>query len=763
MKNNLIKSISVLGLAAFTGALAFAMQVPPAKDVTVHLFEWKWTDIQNECAFLESKGYGAIQVSPPNEHAVISTNTEQYPWWQRYQPVSYELSRSRSGTAGEFQQMVETCWQDHGVKVYVDAIINHMAGDSGTGSNGTQFGNLNYRLFNDDEPVVFSKDDFHPWCRIDWDQTLISAEEIQNCWIAEGGLPDLATENSDVRDKIIRYFNSLIDMGVAGFRIDAAKHVKASELDSIYSGMNDLRSDADWFAANQRPVVYQEVIGGGPNEGVGIDDFMFVVRGQEMKVTEFSYGKRIGEKFRNDGNGTLSDYLRYEFPIAGSGWGLVDSSYAVVFTDNHDNQRGHGNGYWTSTDNNSIGGIVTNYYDGAVYNLANVFMLAWPYGSPKVMSSYDWPRNVIEYTENDQVKRKDLNDWVGPPSTDGATHDVSCGNGWVCEHKWQAIAGMVGFSNYSQDAWNVGNSWHNSGNQIAFARQTAAGASRAFVVINREGSALNRTFSTGLPAGSYCDVTQGSYDFVALSCSGPTVSVDSSGFATFNVPPMTASAIHVGAPAGSIPPPPPPPDCNFSALNLRGTSNQWGSSAMTCIGNNIWKIDGVVFQGGDSNGLSRFKFDRFSNWMENYGDNNADKIAERSGKDIVVRNPGTYTVRFNDATLSYEVVGGIRPTETVNITFSCSNGLTQPGTSVFVVGNLSTLGNWSVASDGQKLEASNYPVWRDSETITLPRNTDISWKCVKAVEGSMVITEWQGGADNSFNTGVADKAVAAGF
>jgi len=763
MKNRIRTSISVLGLAAFTGVMAFAMQAPPAKDVTVHLFEWKWTDIQNECAFLESKGYGAIQVSPPNEHAVINTNTEQYPWWQRYQPVSYELDRSRSGTLGEFQQMVTTCWQDHGVKVYVDAIINHMAGDSGIGSNGTPFGNLNYRLFDDsDGAVVFSQNDFHPWCEINWNQPFVSADEIQNCWIAEGGLPDLATENEDVRGKIIRYFNSLIDMGVAGFRIDAAKHVKASELDSIYSGMHDLRSEANWFSANQRPVVYQEVIGGGPNEAVGIDEFMFTVKGKRMQVTEFSYGKRLGEKFRDDGNGKLADYLLYDFPIGSAGWGLVDSAYAVVFTDNHDNQRGHGNGYWTSTDNNSIGGIVTNYYDGGVYNLANVFMLAWPYGSPKVMSSYDWPRNVIEYNENGQLKRKDINDWMGPPANDGATQDVACGNGWVCEHQWQAIAGMVGFNNYSQDAWNIGHSWHNDGNQIAFARQTDTGESRAFVVINREGSALNQTFSTGLPEGNYCDVTQGSYDFVGQSCTGASVSVDGSGLAAFNVPPMTASAIHVGAPIGSLPPPP-PEDCNFDALNLRGTVNQWGSSPMTCMGDNIWQIDGVVFDSGDNNGLPRFKFDRFSNWVENYGDNNADLIAERSGKDIVIRNSGTYSIRFNDANLSYELIGDIRPTETVNVNFSCNNGLTRLGTSVYIVGNVPALGNWAIVSVKQKLEPMNYPTWTDSETMRLPKNTVVQWKCVKADENSWVISEWQGGPDNVFNIGADDGATGASF
>lgn len=50
----------------------------------------------------------------------------------------------------------------------------------------------------------------------------------------------------------------------------------------------------------------------------------------------------------------------------------------MVFIDNHDNQRGHGAG----------GSNVLTYKNGDLYNLANVFMLAWPYGYPKVMSSY---------------------------------------------------------------------------------------------------------------------------------------------------------------------------------------------------------------------------------------------------------------------------------------------------------------------------------------------------------------------------------------
>ena len=80
----------------------------------IHLFEWKWTDIAAECErFLAPKGYGGVQVSPPNEHAHI--DSPYRPWWQRYQPVSYKIV-SRSGNEQQFRgnfkwHLIETFYQ----------------------------------------------------------------------------------------------------------------------------------------------------------------------------------------------------------------------------------------------------------------------------------------------------------------------------------------------------------------------------------------------------------------------------------------------------------------------------------------------------------------------------------------------------------------------------------------------------------------------------------------------------------------------------
>lgn len=520
------------------------------KNVIVHLFEWKWNDIKNECSFLEEKGYGAVQVSPPNEHAVKAD--AGYPWWQRYQPVSYELTRSRSGTQVEFEDMVKTCWKDHGVKIYVDAVINHMAAGHGDGSipDGRPYTEAShYYLYTDSSgnEVFYKSNHFHPECPIDWDQSFVPADEIQKCWVADGGLPDLRTEDgaNDVKPHIVHYLNRLIDMGVAGFRIDAAKHMHPHDIISIVSNLHDLRSDSGWFASGSRPFIYQEVIY-GDRQGVQPGQYDNSVNGKALNVTELRYGNKLGEKFRHNEPGTVSDFLKHDFPIASSGWDMLDSLYAVVFVDNHDNQRGHGSGHFFGPGDNDIGGILTHFYDGGLYNLANVFMLAWPYGTPKVMSSYDWDRDV----RRDGDKFRDFNDGAGPPSGEsGKTKDVDCSEGWVCEHRWTSIAGMVGFNNYAQDAWDIGHTWHNN-DQIAFARVTDSGESRAFVVINRESGTLSRAFQTGLPGGTYCDIARGSYNFVTKECApgSPAITVDDSGMAEITVSGMQASAIHIGAP-----------------------------------------------------------------------------------------------------------------------------------------------------------------------------------------------------------------------
>lgn len=80
MKNSVI---IILAIISSIFQLVYNTKDPnilPGRDVIVHLFEWKWKDVAKECErYLGPKGFGAIQVSPPNEHNVI--NEPFRPWW----------------------------------------------------------------------------------------------------------------------------------------------------------------------------------------------------------------------------------------------------------------------------------------------------------------------------------------------------------------------------------------------------------------------------------------------------------------------------------------------------------------------------------------------------------------------------------------------------------------------------------------------------------------------------------------------------------
>lgn len=158
-------------------------------------------------------------------------------------------------------------------------------------------------------------------------------------------------------------------------------------------------------------------------------------------------------------------------------------------------------------------------------------MLAFPYGKPQVMSSF-------AFDNSDQ----------GPPAyADGTTQPVheggkiNCFGEWVCEHRWPAIAGMVGFRNATQSVAEVTDWWSNGVNQIAFGR-----GGLGFVAINREAAPLTHTFQTQLPQGRYCNVVQGDVmaDGTACANDAEVVLVNRAGQFTATLPEMSALAIH---------------------------------------------------------------------------------------------------------------------------------------------------------------------------------------------------------------------------
>src|SRR5699024_8840768 len=74
-----------------------ATQATPESGTIVPLFQWNWDSVAAECAdFLGPNGYTGVQVSPPQEHVVVPfSEGGNHPWWQDYQPVSYQIDNTR--------------------------------------------------------------------------------------------------------------------------------------------------------------------------------------------------------------------------------------------------------------------------------------------------------------------------------------------------------------------------------------------------------------------------------------------------------------------------------------------------------------------------------------------------------------------------------------------------------------------------------------------------------------------------------------------
>ncbi|WP_331453463.1 carbohydrate binding domain-containing protein [Streptomyces sp. SS162] len=385
----------LLGLTAALAAPAQpAVAAPTAngdKTVTAVLFEWNFDSIARECTrTLGPKGYGYVQVSPPQERIQGSA------WWTAYQPVSYKI-QGPLGDRAAFRNMVDTC-HGAGVKVVVDAVLNHMTSGSGTGTAGTRYGKYDY-------PGTYSDADFHG-CRRPIGTNYADRYNVQECELGETGQPslsDLDTGSDYVRGRIAGYLNDLLSLGVDGFRMDAVKHVAADDLAAIRKKLSD--PGVHWM---------QEAIH-GEREAVSPSEYLATGDVQEFRYTTDL--KRIfgGEKL---------SYLKN----FGEAWGYMPSGKSGTMVANHDTER-NGSGL--------------SYRDGAAYTLAHVFMLAHPYGAPSVHSGYEFgDRNT------------------GAPN--GNSVRACYSDGWSCQHSWRQIANMVAFRNASEgtgvtDWWDNGN------------------------------------------------------------------------------------------------------------------------------------------------------------------------------------------------------------------------------------------------------------------------------------------------------------------
>lgn len=219
-------------------------------DIILHAFNWTYDDVASKAQEIANLGYKKVLVSP----AYKSSGDE---WWARYQPQDLRIIQSPLGDTTDFKEMVQAL-KSKGVETYADIVLNHMANESWKRDD------LNYpgaeiltsytadsayynsiKLFGDLNTNYVGASDFHPaGCITDWG----NPGEVQYWRLCGGdgdtGLPDL-DPNYWVVAQQQAYLQALKNLGVTGFRVDAAKHMNSYHINQVFN--DDIKSGMHIF------------------------------------------------------------------------------------------------------------------------------------------------------------------------------------------------------------------------------------------------------------------------------------------------------------------------------------------------------------------------------------------------------------------------------------------------------------------------------------------------------------------------------------
>lgn len=225
--------------------------------VILHCFDWTYNDIKAELPKIAKAGFTSIQTSPAQPNG---TGT----WYWLYQPISFSIGTNGIGTKAELQSLCDEA-EKYGIKVIVDVVANHLRGDHNN-------------IDNDLKPSEY----WHTFGGgIDW----------KNRWqVTHGsiGMPDIATENPYVQQKVCNYVQELKSVGVDGLRWDAAKHIGVPS-----------EGDDFWKSVTQYGLYnYGEILGGPDDRSTGNEDIMKEYT-DYISVTDSNYGKELRDSFNS--------------------------------------------------------------------------------------------------------------------------------------------------------------------------------------------------------------------------------------------------------------------------------------------------------------------------------------------------------------------------------------------------------------------------------------------------------------------------------
>ena len=286
----------------------------------LHCFNWTFKQIQDNLDAIKEAGFKSVQTSP-----VQQPKSNGASWWAFYQPLSFSIAdNSPLGSKTDLQNLC-TAAEEKGISVIVDIVFNHMANvsDGVYESDGTPKVSPNVEAY---EPDIYAARNAttNPTFHHNLSTSPNAEGETQNYqW---GDLPDLNTSNALVQQRAYALLKECIDVGVDGFRFDAAKHIETNK-DGEWSSTfwaNTLGAAQTYYRNlnNKELFAYGEILDSlaGTRDITGYTDI--------MDITDNGIGGSISGAVRS-GNAERLANVKY-------GKAGVDASKLVTWVESHD-------------------------------------------------------------------------------------------------------------------------------------------------------------------------------------------------------------------------------------------------------------------------------------------------------------------------------------------------------------------------------------------------------------------------------------------
>lgn len=170
----------------------------------VYSFPESLRETKNKIEKIKGQGFDAIQI-PPLEPLKEEDSSV---WWKAYQPISFNIGN----IYGSKEELIAFCRECEriGLRVYADAIINHMGADNNDSLKPHDLVDERLKA----NPAYWKE-------RVPVTNWHDRSDVIHHCI----NLPGLNVYHPDVETMIVDFLNELIDCGITGFRFDAAKSI----------------------------------------------------------------------------------------------------------------------------------------------------------------------------------------------------------------------------------------------------------------------------------------------------------------------------------------------------------------------------------------------------------------------------------------------------------------------------------------------------------------------------------------------------------